>query len=59
MPALIKEFGNGHLPFGQMQMEIHSHKTEKPYDTAQFAEWWEMMEAAGLRAFNNELNYPS
>jgi len=40
------------LPFGQLQLEIHLWNKEFP----EFLEWWEMLEAAGLRPFMTEPN---
>ncbi|KAL0961204.1 hypothetical protein HGRIS_006172 [Hohenbuehelia grisea] len=43
------------LPFGQLQLEIHLWKDSK-HSFARFLEWWEMLEAAGLRPFMTEPN---
>ncbi|KAG8715778.1 hypothetical protein FRC11_000073, partial [Ceratobasidium sp. 423] len=40
------------LPFGQLQLEIHSENV--PFD--KFLKWWEDLEAAGLRPFHTETN---
>ncbi|KAF5336145.1 hypothetical protein D9611_006196 [Ephemerocybe angulata] len=40
------------LPFGQLQLEVHLWNKSFP----QFLEWWEMLEAAGLRPFWTEPN---
>jgi len=40
------------LPFGQLQLEIHSHKLSFP----NFYRWWERLESKGLRAFSSEIN---
>ncbi|CAL8105630.1 unnamed protein product [Orchesella dallaii] len=43
------------LPFGQLQLEIHSHRLSFP----DFYNWWERLESKGLRAFSSEINlYP-
>ena len=42
------------LPFGQLQLEIHIwHKT-----FAEYLEWWEKLESAGLRPFWTEASSP-
>ncbi|KAL0577412.1 hypothetical protein V5O48_004577 [Marasmius crinis-equi] len=54
LTTLIKSYMNAGLPlpFGQLQLEIHAwHKS-----FAEFLEWWEMLEAAGLRPFWTEPN---
>lgn len=58
MPEIVKDFGKGNLPFGQLLMEIHAERTPNAYKTEEFGEWWHLLEDAGLRAFNSELNYP-
>jgi hypothetical protein len=58
LPEVMKDFGKGNLPFGQLLMEIHAEKTQSAYNTEEFAQWWEMLENHGLRAFGAELNYP-
>ncbi|KAH7338569.1 methyltransferase domain-containing protein [Rhizoctonia solani] len=40
------------LPFGQLQLEIHSENV--PFE--KFLKWWEELEAAGLRPFHTETN---
>ncbi|CAE6433653.1 hypothetical protein ACGC1H_001492 [Rhizoctonia solani] len=40
------------LPFGQLQLEIHSENV--PFE--KFLKWWEDLEAAGLRPFHTETN---
>ncbi|CAE6442252.1 unnamed protein product [Rhizoctonia solani] len=40
------------LPFGQLQLEIHSGNV--PFE--KFLKWWEELEAAGLRPFHTETN---
>ncbi|ODM98557.1 Methyltransferase-like protein 24 [Orchesella cincta] len=40
------------LPFGQLQLEIHSHRLSFP----EFYHWWERLESKGLRAFSSEIN---
>lgn len=54
-----KEFRNQQsLPFGQLQIEIHlpSLGKEKLRLYYQFQEWYEQLEASGLRAFYSEPN---
>lgn len=58
LDQIIDDFGPGKLPFDQMQLELHIEQT-KPHDTtADLHEWWTSLEAAALRAFSSELNYP-
>ncbi|KAJ7223175.1 methyltransferase domain-containing protein [Mycena pura] len=54
LAALIKPYlASGRpLPFGQLQLEIHLWNIT----FAEFLEWWEMLEAAGLRPFWTEPN---
>lgn len=59
MPEVVKDFGKGNLPFGQLLMEIHAERTPSAYKTEEFGDWWHLLEDAGLRAFNSELNYPA
>lgn len=40
------------LPFGQLQLEIHSENVS----FEKFLKWWEDLEAAGLRPFHSETN---
>ncbi|OBZ74671.1 hypothetical protein A0H81_05055 [Grifola frondosa] len=42
----------GVLPFAQLQIELHVWHQRFP----DFLAWWEMLEAAGLRPFMNEIN---
>jgi ABC-type thiamine transport system substrate-binding protein len=35
-------------------LEIHAEKTQHSYATDEFAEWWESLEKAGLRAVRFE-----
>ncbi|OSC98333.1 hypothetical protein PYCCODRAFT_1461394 [Trametes coccinea BRFM310] len=42
----------GVLPFGQLQIELHVWN-QRFQDVL---EWWEMLEASGLRPFHNEIN---
>ncbi|ELU41944.1 MFS_1 domain-containing protein [Rhizoctonia solani AG-1 IA] len=41
------------LPFGQLQLEIHSENV--PFE--KFLQWWEDLEAAGLRPFHTEVRF--
>jgi Methyltransferase FkbM domain len=43
------------LPFGQLQLEIHARDSEYA-QFPKFLEWWEKLEAAGLRPFWTEPN---
>lgn len=44
----------------QLLLEIHVNETpEREYNLELFDNWWNTMEAAGLRAFVGELNYPA
>lgn len=43
----------------QMQLEIHFEHTKPSNTMANFHAWWTKLEAAGLRAFQSELNMPS
>ncbi|KAJ7058195.1 methyltransferase domain-containing protein [Mycena amicta] len=54
LSALIKPYlANGRpLPFGQLQLEIHLWNIT----FEEFLQWWEMLEAAGLRPFWTEPN---
>jgi len=49
---LLQHYAGQPLPFGQLQLEIHSWSKEFP----EFLKWWEAMEAAGLRPFWTEPN---
>ncbi|KAI0820548.1 methyltransferase domain-containing protein [Trametes gibbosa] len=42
----------GVLPFGQLQIELHVWNQR----FQDFLEWWELLEASGLRPFQNEIN---
>lgn len=54
LTTLLKPYINSGrpLPFGQLQLEIHIWNKS----FAEFLEWWEMLEAAGLRPFWTEVN---
>ncbi|KAH8813738.1 methyltransferase domain-containing protein [Flagelloscypha sp. PMI_526] len=55
LAALIASFEGQPLPFGQLQVEIHFGSSG--YKTIpEFAEWWKILEDAGLRAFWTEPN---
>ena len=41
----------GVLPFGQLQIELHIWNQR----FQDFLEWWELLEAAGLRPFHQEV----
>ncbi|KAI0776552.1 methyltransferase domain-containing protein [Trametes elegans] len=43
---------DGVLPFGQLQIELHVWNQR----FQDFLEWWELLEASGLRPFHNEIN---
>lgn len=53
LKAIVDDFPNG-LPFGQMQIEVHVNRNEVTVES--FNDWWKMLEAAGLRAFHQELS---
>jgi len=57
LPDIIKEFGDGNLPFSQLLIELHLDHNQKSLE--EFGAFWESLEQAGLRAFSSELNYPS
>lgn len=44
---------------GQLMLEIHTYALERRNNFEDFAAWWRQLEAAGLRAYSSELNYPS
>ena len=49
---VIQELGReGVLPFGQLQIELHIWNQR----FADFLEWWELLEVAGLRPFHQEV----
>ncbi|THH20621.1 hypothetical protein EUX98_g8546 [Antrodiella citrinella] len=48
--------GNGVLPVGQMQLEIHAREWSGYGDFAHFNVWWEKLERAGMRPFWTEAN---
>ncbi|KAI0328831.1 hypothetical protein GY45DRAFT_1325827 [Cubamyces sp. BRFM 1775] len=43
---------DGILPFGQLQIELHVWNQR----FQDFLEWWELLEASGLRPFHSEIN---
>ncbi|KAG8983436.1 hypothetical protein FRB90_006031, partial [Tulasnella sp. 427] len=49
---LFEAYRESTLPFGQLQLEIHAN--DMPLDKV--LEWWELLEAAGLRPFHAEPN---
>jgi len=56
LEALLAAYADApSLPFGQLQLEIHARDSEFSY-FAKFLEWWEKLEAAGLRPFWTEPN---
>ena len=44
------------LPVGQLQLEIHAREWSGFGDFLHFNQWWEKLEAAGLRPFWTEAN---
>jgi len=54
LTALVEAHVNGDLPFGQLQVEIHTYGDHK--DLQWFLKWWGTLEAAGLRPFSLEPN---
>ncbi|KAF8183743.1 methyltransferase domain-containing protein, partial [Mycena galopus ATCC 62051] len=55
---VIRSFDGAPLPFGQMEIEIHTTGWYGMDKIGDFDEWWTMLEDAGLRPFWNELNAP-
>ena len=45
----------GVLPFGQLQIELHIWNQR----FQDFLEWWELLEAAGLSPFHQEVRFAS
>ncbi|CAD6572594.1 MAG: hypothetical protein CYPHOPRED_004889 [Cyphobasidiales sp. Tagirdzhanova-0007] len=60
LPDIIEEFGDNSLPFEQLLLELHVNEVRPTaYDAKAFIGFWNTLEAAGLRAFASELNYPA
>jgi hypothetical protein len=56
LEALMSAYAHeSSLPFGQLQIEIHARDSEYA-KFPKFLEWWEKLEAAGLRPFWTEPN---
>jgi hypothetical protein len=54
LTSFIAAYAEEDLPIGQLQLEIHAWNGRERF--AYFVEWWESLEAAGLRPFWTEPN---
>ena len=54
LTSFLNAHVHGHLPIGQLQLEIHAQGDRARFDG--FLKWWESLEAAGLRPFSFEPN---
>jgi hypothetical protein len=54
LTPFITSHAQGDLPVGQLQLEIHAWNGRERFDY--FVNWWESLEAAGLRPFWTEPN---
>ena len=54
LTSFITSHTRGNLPVGQLQLEIHALHGHERFDY--FINWWESLEAAGLRPFWTEPN---
>jgi len=54
LTSFITSHTEGNLPVGQLQLEIHALHGHERFDY--FINWWESLEAAGLRPFWTEPN---
>lgn len=54
LSSLFAAYADMTLPFGQLQLEIHTRGDHERVD--QFTRWWETLESAGLRPFYSEPN---
>jgi hypothetical protein len=54
LTSFITSHTQGNLPVGQLQLEIHALHGHERFDY--FINWWESLEAAGLRPFWTEPN---
>jgi len=54
LTSFIAAHAHGDLPVGQLQLEIHALHGHERFDF--FINWWESLEAAGLRPFWTEPN---
>jgi hypothetical protein len=55
--ALVEEYKDGELPFGQLQIEIHAKPFGHLLTAARMDRFWRKLEAEGLRPFSLEVNY--
>jgi len=56
LSTFIDSFHGEPLPFGQIQIEIHVYQEGNWGYFPKFLDWWEKLEAAGLRPFFSEPN---
>ena len=56
LSTFIDSFHGEPLPFGQIQLEVHVYQEGSWGNFAKFLNWWEKLEAAGLRPFFSEPN---
>jgi hypothetical protein len=54
LTSFVNAHVHGHLPIGQLQLEIHAQGDHARFDS--FLKWWESLEATGLRPFSFEPN---
>ena len=54
LTTFVNEHVHGHLPIGQLQLEIHAQGDRARFEY--FLKWWESLEATGLRPFSFEPN---
>jgi hypothetical protein len=54
LASFLTANADGDLPIGQLQLEIHARSGRERFDY--FNQWWESLEAAGLRPFWTEPN---
>jgi hypothetical protein len=54
LTSFVNAHVHGHLPIGQLQLEIHAQGDRARFDG--FLKWWESLEAAGMRPFSFEPN---
>lgn len=56
LSTFIDSFHGEPLPFGQLQLEVHVYQEGSWGNFRKFLNWWEKLEAAGLRPFFSEPN---
>jgi hypothetical protein len=54
LTSFVNAHVHGHLPIGQLQLEIHAQGERARFDG--FLKWWESLETAGMRPFSFEPN---